>query len=60
MASDESLVRVPLDAETLGRLREVALAERRATSDQAAVILTRALARRSKPGRADDPKALAR
>jgi hypothetical protein len=46
--SDEVLVRVPLDADTLEHLRQLALAERRATSDQAAVILTRALARRSR------------
>lgn len=55
MATDESLVRVPLDAETLDRLRELALTERRATSDQAAVLLSRALARRTKRRREQGP-----
>jgi plasmid stability protein len=41
----DETIRVPLDAETVARLRQRALAERRATSDEAAVILTRALAR---------------
>lgn len=42
----DETIRVPLDPETVARLRERALAERRATSDEAAVILTRALRRR--------------
>jgi hypothetical protein len=42
------MVRVPLDPETVRALRELALAERRATGDQAAVILMRALARRQR------------
>jgi plasmid stability protein len=42
----DETIRVPLDPETVARLRQRALAERRATSDEAAVILTRALARR--------------
>ena len=46
--TDEVLVRVPLDPERLEQLRQLALAERRATSDQAAIILTRALERRSR------------
>jgi len=41
----DETIRVPLDPETVARLRQRALAERRATSDEAAVILTRALAR---------------
>jgi plasmid stability protein len=41
----DETIRVPLDPETVARLRSRALAERRATSDEAAVILTRALAR---------------
>jgi plasmid stability protein len=41
-------IRVPLDEETLQRLRERAAAERRATADEASVILTRALAPRPK------------
>jgi hypothetical protein len=41
----DETIRVPLDAETLVRLRERALAERRATSDEAAVILERFLSR---------------
>ena len=44
----DETIRVPLDPETIARLRERALAARRATSDEAAVILTRALARRSR------------
>jgi hypothetical protein len=42
----DETIRVPLDPETLARLRERALAERRATSDEASVILSRVLARR--------------
>lgn len=41
-------IRVPLDEETLGKLRELAAAERRATADQAAIILARAMNRRAK------------
>lgn len=48
VAHMETLIRVPLDDETLRRLRELAVKERRATSEQAAVILTRALARRAR------------
>lgn len=46
--SDEVLVRVPLDSASLERLRELALSERRATSDQASILLERALARQSR------------
>jgi hypothetical protein len=53
--ANEVLVRVPLDADSLERLRQLALAERRATSDQAAVILIRALARHAQRRR--DPEA---
>jgi len=41
-------IRVPLDEETLRRLRERAEGERRATSDEAALILARFLARRDR------------
>jgi plasmid stability protein len=41
----DETIRVELDQETVARLRSRALAERRATSDEAAIILTRALAR---------------
>jgi plasmid stability protein len=44
----DETIRVPLDPQTLARLRARAVVERRATSDEAAVLLTRALARRSK------------
>ena len=44
----DETIRVPLDPETVTRLRERALAERRATADEAAVILTRALARQAR------------
>jgi hypothetical protein len=46
-------IKVPIDPETFRRLRELAAIERRATADQAAVILTRALAR--KPRRRMEP-----
>jgi hypothetical protein len=49
----DETIRVPLDPETLARLRAMALAERRATSDEAAVILTRAVARRAARRRAE-------
>ena len=49
----ETPIRVPLAPETLRRLQELAAAERRGTGDQAAVILTRAMARRSRRGPAD-------
>lgn len=44
----ETPIKVPLDDETLRQLREFAAAERRATVDQAAVILSRAMARRGR------------
>jgi plasmid stability protein len=44
----DETIRVPLDPETVERLRQRALTERRATSDEAAVILTRALARQAR------------
>jgi plasmid stability protein len=44
----DETIRVPLDSETVARLRQRAVAERRATSDEAAVILTRALARQAR------------
>ena len=44
----ETPIKVPLDDETLARLRELAAAERRGTADQAAVILSRAMARRAR------------
>jgi hypothetical protein len=44
----ETPIKVPLDDETLRQLRELAVSERRATADEASVILTRALARRSR------------
>jgi hypothetical protein len=44
----ETPIKVPLDDETLARLRELAASERRATADQAAVILTRVLRRRER------------
>lgn len=45
----DETIRVPLDPETLARLREQAIAERRATSDQAAILLIRALAKVRRP-----------
>jgi len=39
-------IRIELDAETLRRLAEVAATERRATADQAAVFVERAVRRR--------------
>lgn len=39
----DETIKVPLDAKTLERLRERAITDRRATSDEAAVILTRVL-----------------
>jgi hypothetical protein len=42
----DTSIRIPLDDETLRRLRELALAERRATADQASIILARAMRRR--------------
>jgi hypothetical protein len=42
----DTSIRVPLDDETLRRLRDLAAAERRATADQASVILSRAMRRR--------------
>ncbi len=52
----DELLRVPVDPETLARLRAKALAERRATGDEASIILTRVLARRARrhPVDADD------
>ncbi len=44
----DELLRVPVDPETLARLRAKALAERRATGDEASIILTRVLARRAR------------
>ena len=44
----ETAIRVPLDDDTLRRLRDLAVVERRGTADQAAVILARALARRER------------
>ena len=41
----DETIRVPLDPETVARLRARAIADRRATSDEAAVNQTRALAR---------------
>ncbi|MCC6619212.1 MAG: hypothetical protein IT341_09285 [Chloroflexi bacterium] len=41
-----SMIRVELDVETLRRLRRLAADERRSAADQAAVVLTKALARR--------------
>ena len=52
----DETIRVPLDPETLARLRERALAARRATSDEAAVILTRALARRPQRSASAHPR----
>jgi hypothetical protein len=51
----QSQIRIPLDDETLHQLRELAASERRATADQAAVILARAMARRARQ-RTDRPK----
>lgn len=53
----ETPIKVPLDDETLRRLRELATAERRATGDQAAIILSRALARRTRRSRVATPDA---
>jgi hypothetical protein len=44
----ETAIRVPIDEETLKHLRELATKERRATAEQAAVILERAVSRRTK------------
>jgi len=41
----EQAIRIPVDETTLERLRELAIAERRATTDQAAVMLERAVRR---------------
>ena len=41
-------IRVPLDPETIERLRDRALAQRRATGDEAAVLLIRALGRKAR------------
>jgi hypothetical protein len=46
-------IRVELDEETLRLLREVAREERRPAADQAAIVLTRAMARRR--GRTNGP-----
>jgi hypothetical protein len=52
----DETIRVPLDPETVARLRSRALAERRGTSDQAAVILTRTLARQARREAAHDER----
>lgn len=53
----DELLRVPVDAETLDRLRERALAERRGTADEAAIILQRVLARTVRRQRTVEPTA---
>jgi hypothetical protein len=44
----QTSIRVALDEETLRHLRELAATERRATADQAAVILTKVMTRRAR------------
>jgi predicted transcriptional regulator len=53
----ETPIKVPLDDETLRRLRELATTERRGTSDQASILLSRALARRERRNRVLSPDA---
>jgi hypothetical protein len=45
----EQAVRVPINNETLDRLRRLALDERRTPADQAAILLERAVCRAASP-----------